>query len=299
MNPRTGMRRRSAFGAAVAVLMLWTAAAGPAVGGPASSAGPQYKPDEVAQRDAWESFLRTAEIVKSEPIGEGVTNPWKIYLKAGDVEKKAAWKGTTGEQEWRFEIAAYRLDKLIGLNMLPPAIERTFNRKRGALILWADSKTSLLKLTEDNAKARQAGRKEDPPPEFDAVYGRGKYIARIWDCLVANEDRTQENILYTDDWRTLLIDHSFAFRSEGEYATKLIFGKNGIKKYENGTPILIKQAPRALVEQIRALDTASVKAAVGPYLTAKEIAAVLSRAKILVAEIEEMAKQIGEEKFYF
>jgi hypothetical protein len=287
MNPKTGR------------LVLWAAAAGLVFGAAAGFAGPQYKPDEVAQREAWESFLQTAEIVRSELIGEGVTNPWKIYLKAGGVEKKAAWKGTTGLQEWRFEIAAYRLDKLLGLNMLPPAVEREFNRKRGALILWADSKTSLLKLAEDNEKARKAGRKEDPPPEFEAVYGRGKYIARIWDCLAANEDRTQENILYTDDWRTLLIDHSFAFRSEGEYATKLIYGRNGIKKYENGDPILIKQAPRALVDRIRALDAESLKKAVGPYLTANEIAAVLSRAKILVTEIEEMAKLIGEDKFYF
>jgi hypothetical protein len=53
------------------------------------------------------------------------------------------------------------------------------------------------------------------------------------------------------------------------------------------------------VDRIRTLDAASIKKAVGPYLTAKEIAAIISRAKILVAEIEEMAKQIGEAKFYF
>jgi hypothetical protein len=268
---KTTTRRTAgpALWAAAAALIFWAAAVGPALRAAALSAGPQYKPSEVAQREAWEGFLQTAEIVKSELIGEGVTNPWKIYLKAGDVERKAAWKGTTGLQEWRFEIAAYRLDKLLGLNMLPPAVERMFNHKRGALILWADSKTSLLKLAEDNEKAKQAGRQVDPPPEFDALVGQGKYATRIWDCLVANEDRTQENILYTDDWRTLLIDHSFAFRSEGEYATKLVYGKNGIKKYENGDPILIKQAPRALVDWIRALDAESVRKAVGPYLTAK------------------------------
>jgi len=291
MNPRLKQRGWLALGAAAAGLALWAAAAG--------FARPQYRPDEVAQREAWESFLQTAEIVKSELVGEGVTKPWKLYLKAGGVEKKAVWKGTTGLQEWRFEIAAYRLDKLLGLNMLPPAVERVFDRKRGALILWAESKTNLLKLVDDNEKARQAGRKEEPPPEFDALVAQGKYATRIWDCLVANEDLTQENVLFTDDWRTLLIDHSFAFRSEGEYATKLVFGKNGIKQNDSGGPILIKQAPRALVDRIRALDAESIRKAVGPYLTANEIAAVLSRAKILVAEIEEMAKLIGEDKFYF
>jgi hypothetical protein len=278
-----------ALSAAAAVLALRAAAV----------AGPQYKPGEVAQRPAWEKYLETADIVKSERLGEGVTHPWKIFLEKNGTAKKAVWKGTTGLQEWRFEIAAYRLDKLLGLNMLPPAVEREFNRDRGAMILWADSKTSLFKLVDDNEKARKAGRQEDPPTEFLDLVGQGKYATRIWDCLIANEDRTQENILYTEDWRTLLIDHSFAFRSEGEYAQKLVYGRNGIKKHENGDPLLINQAPRALVDRIRTLDAASIKKAVGPYLTAKEIAAIISRAKILVAEIEEMAKQIGEAKFYF
>jgi len=259
----------------------------------------QYRADEVAQRETWEKFLATAEIVKSERLGEGVTHPWKLTLRSGGVEKKACWKGTTGLQEWRFEIAAYRLDKLLGLAMLPPSVERDFNGKRGALVLWVDSKTSLLRLVEDNEKARQAGRKEEPPPPFEETVGRGKYATRIWDCLVANEDRTQENVLYTDDWRTLLIDHSYAFRSDGEYADRLVYGKNGIKKYANGDLILIKQAPRALMERIKALDAESIKAAVGSYLTASEIDAVLKRKAILLAEVEEMAKIIGADKFYF
>jgi len=265
----------------------------------AALAGAQYKPDEVAQRETWEKFLLTADIVKSEPVPEGVTRPWKLALKSGDVEHKAAWKGTTGLQEWRFEIAAYRLDKLLGLNMLPPAVEREYKGKRGAFILWVDSKTNLLKLVEDNEKARKEGRKEEPPPEFLEIVGRGKYIARIWDCLVANEDRTQENILYGADWRTLLIDHSFAFRSSAEYTERLVYGKNGIKKYESGDPLLIKQAPRELVDRIRALDFEAIRKAVGSYLTTPEINSVLARKKILVAEIEEMAKLIGESKFYF
>jgi hypothetical protein len=263
------------------------------------TARPQYKADEIAQRETWENFLLTAEILKSEPIGEGVTIPWKIYLKKGDIEKKAAWKGTTEPQNWKFEIAAYRLDKLLSLAMLPPAVEREFQGRKGALILWADSKINLLKLMDKNAEAKKAGKPEEPSKEFEEIVNRGKYITRIWDCLIANEDRTQENILYTEDWRTILIDHSFAFRSEGEFAERLVFGRNGIKKYESGDPILIKMAPRWLVAKIQALDFESIRQAVGPYLTRSEINAVLSRKKILLDEIAAMAKIIGEAKFYF
>ena len=259
----------------------------------------QYRADEVAQREPWEKFLLTAAIVKAERIGEGVTHPWKFILAEGNIEKRAAWKDATGLQNWKYEIAAYRLDKLLGLNMLPPTVEREFKGRRGAVILWVDSKTSLLKLAEDNEMARKEGRKEEPPLVFKESVDRGKYITRIWDCLIANEDRTQENVLYSDDWRTLLIDHSFAFRSSDEYTNRLVYGRNGIKTYESGDPVLIKQAPRELVDRIRALDVEAVRTAVGPYLTMPEIRSVLARKKLLVAEIEEMAKLIGEAKFYF
>ena len=56
-----------------------------------------------------------------------------------------------------------------------------------------------------------------------------KYLTRAWDCLIANNDRTQQNVLYTEDWRTILIDHSRAFRSTREFTERLMFGRNGLK----------------------------------------------------------------------
>lgn len=52
----------------------------------------QFRPQEIAQRRQWEEFLKMAEIVKFERIPEGVTKPWKLYLKKEGIEKKAAWK---------------------------------------------------------------------------------------------------------------------------------------------------------------------------------------------------------------
>ena len=52
----------------------------------------QFKPEEIAQRGQWEEFLKTADIIKFEPIGEGVTKPWKLYLKKGDIAAKLPGK---------------------------------------------------------------------------------------------------------------------------------------------------------------------------------------------------------------
>jgi hypothetical protein len=253
-------------------------------------AAAQFRPEEIAQREAKEEFLLTAEIVRSEPIGEGVTKPWKLYLRKGDVEDKAAWKNPHGEmggylEGWQYEIAAYRLDKLIGLNMVPPAVERKFNGTPGALVLWAESKYSLLKIAEEKIPI--------PPEAFDHTE-KMKYIARAWDSLIANEDRTQQNVLYTEDWRMILFDHSRAFRSTGEFAKRLMFGRNGIKRSSQGTPWLFRRLPRWFVDKIRTLTFETIKAAVGGTLKDREIKAILARRELLLAEIADMIKEQGE-----
>jgi len=255
----------------------------------------QFTAEEIAQRPYWEDFLKTAEIVRSEEIGEGVTKPLKLYLQKEDVQSKACWKSLSGlrngfQEGWQYEIAAYRLDKLIGLNMVPPAVERDFNGKPGALIYWAASETSLLKVMEEKI----------PIPESAREHTENmKYLTRAWDCLVGNDDRTQQNILYTKDWRMIVIDHSQAFRSSKEYAESLIFGRNGIKKTADGKPFLFRRLPRWFFEKLRKVDCQNIKEAVGPYLTDKEIDAVCKRKALLLREIDVMIKESGEAKVLY
>lgn len=258
--------------------------------GLASLLAAQFTPQELTQRDTWESFLATADIVRFESAGEGVTNPYRISLKKGEVEAKAFWKNvdeTLGEgalDNWRFEIAAYRLDKLLGLGMIPPVIERAFQGKPGSLSLFAASKYSLLKIMDESIPI--------PPQEADQI-NKMKYLTRAFDCLIANDDRTQQNILYTDDWRTILIDHSRAFRFDQEHAQRLIYGRNGFKTIA-GKPMLFRQLPRTFVQAVRSLDAGRIKQAVGPYLTDAEIRAIVSRQRILLEEVEDLIKEKGE-----
>jgi hypothetical protein len=255
----------------------------------------QFTAEEIAQRPFWEDFLKTAEIVRSEEIGEGVTKPLRLYLKKGDVEAKAAWKNPSGLQGgflegWQYEIAAYELDKLIGLNMVPPAVEREFKGKPGALVYWAKSEYSLLQVVEQNIPI--------PKEAFEHTENM-KYLVRAWDSLVANDDRTQQNLLYTKDWRVIAFDHSRSFRSTKEYTDNLMNGRNGIKKTSDGKPFLFRRLPRWFVENVKKLDHKSIKEAVGPYLTEKEIDAVIKRKDILLAEIDLMIKENGEAKVLY
>jgi len=250
----------------------------------------QFTPSEIAQREEWEEFLKTAEIVGHKDIGEGVTKPKRLFLKMGDVEASGAWKNPRGVQlgfleGWQYEIAAYEMDKLLGLNLVPPTVEREFKGKRGSLQLWVELEMSDLDRMERKIKI--------PPSKLDN-WSKMKYLTRAFDSLIANEDRTQENILYTKDWRTILIDHSRSFRSSKEFTKQLVFGKNGLKGAK-----LFRYLPREFVEKVKALNSDNLKKAVGPYLKKKEIKTILIRKELLLAEIDEMIKERGEDKVIY
>ena len=121
-----------------------------------------------------------------------------------------------------------------------------------------------------------------------------KYLTRAFDSLIANEDRTQENIRYTKDWRTILIDHSRSFRSSKKFTKQLMFGKNGIKGAK-----LFRVLPREFVEKVKALNFEVVKKAVGPYLKDKEFKAIIIRKELLLTEIEELIKEKGVGKVLY
>lgn len=250
----------------------------------------QFTPAELAERSQWEDFLKTAEIMEYTDVGEGVTKPIWLTLKKGDVTRKGLWKNPKGIQGgflegWQYEIAAYEMDKLLELNMIPPTVEREFKGKRGSLQLAIDKQYSELEIFEEKIKF---------PREKSDNRSNMKYMTRAFDCLIANDDRTQQNILYNTDWRTILIDHSRAFRSTSEHTKNLMYGKNGLKG-----ALLIRRLPRSFVEKIKALTLENVQEAVGSYLKKKEIKAILMRKELLLKEIEEMIQEVGEDKFLY
>ena len=256
----------------------------------ASSVYAQFTPEELAQRPRLEEFLRTADIIRSKDIGEGVTKPLKLDMKKGDEEHSGCWKNPKGMREgflegWQYEIAAYEMDKLLGLNMIPPTVEREFEGKRGSLQYWITSEMNDLERIELGIRI---------PEENLEIWNKQKYLTRAFDCLIANEDRTQQNIRYKKGWRTILIDHSRSFRSSDKFKKQLVFGKNGLLAQK-----LFRILPKVFVEKVKAMNFADIKHAVGPYLTDEEIEAVLMRKKLLLDEIEEMVKEKGVAKVLY
>jgi hypothetical protein len=250
----------------------------------------QLSPEELASRDKWEDFLKTAEIVGSVDIPEGVTKPIRVFLRKGELEGSGAWKKVEGVRQgvlegWQYEIAAYGMDKLLGLNMVPPTVEREFKGEKGSLQLW---------MTFEISDLDRMNRQIDVPSSSLDNWTKMKYLMRAFDSLIANEDRTQENVRYTKDWRMILIDHSRSFRSSKKFIKNLVYGKNGIKERK-----LFRTLPRAFVEKIRNLNFDSIKEAAGSYLKDEELKAILVRKELLLKEINEMIKEKGEDSVLY
>ncbi len=254
----------------------------------------QFTKEELAEREKWEEFLKTAEIVKQvQPFEkrEAVTDPWVLSLEKDGVTNDAIWKDVAGRQKgffesWKWEIAAYRLDKHLGLNMVPPTVERRFKGNRGSCQLWVTSMMSLKKKFDEKIKT----------PSYKVFYwNRAFYKQRVFDNLIANEDRHQNQYLITEDWRMILIDHSRSFRTSKKFTKKLIYDE----KYKEGPTFIMKQLPRSLYEKIQSLNAEVIKGVVGEYLTNKEIEAMLVRKDLIVKWVEDRIKKMGEDKVLY
>jgi len=248
----------------------------------------QLTPAELAQQAQWEDFLKTADVVGQKQLSgeEAVTNPWVMTLKKGDFTHRGLWKNAQGRQKgyiegWEYEIAAYRIDRLVGLNMIAPTVERRFQGDLGSCQYWIDDTMSLRDREKQKIKM----------PSYKVFnWNRATYLQRFFDNLIANEDRSQGNILITKDWRMILIDHSRSFRTW----KKLIY----TERHPEG-PKLMSELPRAIVEKAKALTFESIKAVVGNYLTDDEIKSVLVRRDLILTEIDKLIKRNGEQNVLY
>jgi hypothetical protein len=253
----------------------------------------QFTPEELAEREKWEKFLQEAKIISSSkdfPESEAVTEPWTLVLEKDGVTRRALWKNPEGRLKgfldtWKCEIAAYRLDKVLGLNMVSPTVEKRLQGNKGSCQLMLENVIMLRTKQEEKIKT----------PSYRIVHlNRATYLQRAWDNLIANTDRNMGDILYTEDWRMILIDHSRAFRSSKKYTKNLIY----TEKHKEG-PKIMKELPRAFVEKLKSLNFKLIKDIVGEYLTDKEIDAVLLRRDLILKVIDERIKKLGEDKVLY
>jgi hypothetical protein len=182
---------------------------------------------------------------------------------------------------WKWEIAAYRLDKYLGLNMIPPIVMKRFRGDKGSCSLDYGNTITLRQKKAQDLKPSSSAQV--------ASLNRVTYLQRAFDNLIANSDRNEGDVLYTKDWRMILIDHSRAFYTSKKYTKKLLFDENS-----KPAPKPMRRLPRAFVEKLKSLNSGTIKEVVGEYLTEKEIECVLIRKDLIIENLNERIDKLGE-----
>ena len=239
---------------------------------------PQAQPKPGVCSNVWqnrtaefEEYLRTAKVGKITDIPIGVLRPRRAYLTAGGLVESFAWKPIPpGVQNGYFEsykseIAAYELDKLLGLNMVPVVVERRVDNDLGAAIMWIEgvrSWESVLPLPKPATWAFQLAR------------------MKMFDDLISNSDRNKGNLLVDADWHIYLIDHSRAFVTDMKLPQEL------------------QNIDRRLWDRMLALDAAGLKTTMGTWLDGRQIQALIRRRDAMKKKIDALVAKHGDTIFF-
>ena len=161
-------------------------------------------------------ILTHGTVVSTEVIPVGITKPLKLTLEYQNEQIDAIFKTIDNSpnlhrgswltkssipDRFGYEVVAYKLDRMLGIGLVPAVIERELSGKSGSLQVWYDDLISKLgyrqqQITYGGHCDRKAQRE----------------MMHVFDYLIRNEDRNQSNMLFNQsDWQVWFIDHSRAF----------------------------------------------------------------------------------------
>jgi len=225
-----------------------------------------------------ETMLTRSELVSVEEIGTGITNPWRIFQLHDGVEHSAVFKYVDTDpgiqsrkyynsrkgdisDRYIYEVAAYKLDRMLDIQLIPVAVVSIVKGKEGILQDWVT-----------NAINERDRLEEDVP--FDGPCRQlEQYRLRIvFDILIYNEDRNLTNIIWAkENFKMRFIDHTRAFRSSK-------------KRPEQYRKVNIRVSD-LLKAKLESLNIASLTEELGDYLHPKQIQALLARRDLILRKM--------------
>ena len=159
-----------------------------------------------------EEFLRSAHVVDSSDMGAGRR---KLTLEQDGRQLSAVFNATDaapgaqqsrwrrsaeGAERWSHDLAAYRLDRLLGLGLVPVTVERQVGEQRGAL-------RYLVEPSHTEAE-RQA---EQIPFRGACALADQFALMNLFDVLILNAGQDLGSMRYDGRGHLWLMDQSRAF----------------------------------------------------------------------------------------
>ena len=207
--------------------------------------------------DALADILENGEVVELNADGAA----WRlVQVTAGERTVFAYFNVLPPEQIFAPELAAYKLDRLLGLAMVPVTVRRELAGQQGTLQF-----VPTATLTERARVA--AGKWRGAPCSLDKQTG----AMYVFDALIQNPARTPSSMLYSrDDWLLMLVDHENSFGAE------------------QGRPAYLKDIELTIGDQWRTalleLDDETLRTNLGDVLDERRLAALAQRRDAMLAD---------------
>jgi hypothetical protein len=304
VGPTTSLRMMPMYRLAVILLLIWPSIAARATEGPAGA--PPDAAEAVQRFDGYlymdidgnplpiqtdlevEQFLAEAEVIDSSLIGTGITIPRKLVLQGDgfrvhavfkdvDVERHRVTERVNGRNrfslDWydshRFDTAAYKLDRLLGLDRVPPSVFRQVGAENGTIRIW------LEKTVTEHTRSRKL---DIEPPDYRRWHQQ-YLLMRLFDNLVANRDSNLGNLLIDPNWRMWFIDCTRCFgKTESIYFP--------LEEFEH--------CERGFWNGLLALDETRTREVLSPYLDRGEIKSLLARRDKMIRHFQKLIDERGE-----
>ncbi len=182
--------------------------------------GVLHRPEVVATPDReLERFLATAPVTESRDLGRGGTRPRLVVLEKNGQRRRGIFKtvdeaGDAGAGEppdrYQHEVAAYRLDRELGLGLVPVTVLRKIDGTRGSLQLWVPGA-----VDQEAAEAYELDLYDNGTTDRQLALGE------IFDALIGNGGREPSDVLcLVKGEQVFLIDHSEAFTQSPELPSR-------------------------------------------------------------------------------
>ncbi len=244
---------------------------------PAAAAAPAAKRAPLSDAEI-EQFLLKGTQGKTRAAGKGITGSLRMTMTYEGLthdahiqtidESKREFRSQQGTEfnfrdYWGFNIAGYKIDRLLGLNLIPVSVERRYRSSNAAFTWWLDD---FLMDEADRLK-----KKISPPADALERWNQQMQMVRLFDQLIANVDRNLTNLMILKDWNIRMIDHTRGFRTNPTLKT----------------PGNIARCDRQVFARLKQLDKPTLIKAVGSSLQGYEVDAILKRRDAIVAIIEQ------------
>jgi hypothetical protein len=217
----------------------------------------------VGRYEEIEEYLRTAECLSIERILST-----RCTLRPGGPVARMAWlvlppgihRGFF--TSYKTQIAAYELDRLLKMDMLPPTVERQLQGNTGAATLWVENVVTW---------------KKDAPPAQTNRAEWDKQLARMtmFDMLIDNRNRNEATALVDRAGNLILLDHTRAFGLVTDISPPL------------------NRIDGDYWDRILALTRTGLDSKLRPWLDEAQITAILARRDRMKAEIDRLIAEKG------